>query len=541
MLFSMQDYIIIGAGSAGCALAHRLSEDPQCQVLLIEAGGKDRKQEISIPAAFNKLFKTRYDWNYRTVAQPYAGFREMYLPRGRVLGGSSSINAMIYIRGNALDYDQWAADGNPGWDYASVLPYFMRAEQQQRGADAFHGEEGPLTVSDLQDPFPISQSFVEAGVELGYGRNSDFNGAQQEGFGLYQVTQRAGKRCSAAKAYLAPIMDRPNLTVMTDTSVLRILLEKDRAVGVECQLKTHVQEFRAREEVILAAGAYNSPHLLMRSGIGPVAEIEGAGLTVKHALPGVGQNLQDHLIVPMVFHNRDRHTLEEAERLQHLVNYLVWGEGPLSSNVAEGGGFVRSQPDLPAPDLQFHFAPGYFLNHGFSRPQQGHGFSVGPTLLQPGSIGSVRLDRKQPHGAPLIDHQYLSAEEDVQTLMRGMRIGYQLLRTKALGRFFKDYYLPSHKLLREGDLERHIRNTAQTLYHPVGTCKMGTDDLAVVDADLRVHGLSGLRVVDASVMPRIIRGNTNATSIMIGEKAADLIKAQAALPTEKDRLAVSSK
>ena len=526
----MQDYIIIGAGSAGCALAHRLSADPTCRVLLIEAGGKDRKQEISIPAAFNQLFKTRYDWNYRTVPQPFAGFRQMYLPRGRVLGGSSSINAMIYIRGHRQDYDHWAELGNTGWDYESVLPYFKRSEDQQRGANAYHGTDGPLSVSDLPDPYPITQRFVDAGVELGYPRNPDFNGVEQEGFGVYQVTQRGGKRCSAAKAFLAPILDRPNLTVLTDTPVQRILVEKGRAVGVEAQLKTHLQEFRASQEVILAAGAYNSPHLLMKSGIGPAAELQAAGVGVKLDLPGVGQNLQDHLIVPMVFHNRDTHTLESAQSLRNLVEYLVWGEGPLSSNVAEGGGFVHTQAGLSAPDIQYHFAPGYFLNHGFSRPQNGHGFSFGPTLLQPESRGRVRLDPKQPHEAPLIDHQYLAEEADVQALIRGMRIGYQLLRTKALGRFFKDYYLPSRKLVREGDLERHIRNTAQTLYHPVGTCKMGQDDQAVVDAQLKVHGLDGLRVADASVMPRIIRGNTNATSILIGEKAADLMLASAATP-----------
>lgn len=524
----MQDYIIIGAGSAGCALAHRLSENPDCQVLLIEAGGKDRKREISIPAAFSQLFKTRYDWNYNTVPQPFAGFRQMYLPRGKVLGGSSSINAMIYIRGNALDYEHWADLGNPGWDYPSVLPYFKRSEQQQHGADAFHGSEGLLSVSDLQDPYPISQSFVEAGVELGFERNPDFNGAQQEGFGLYQVTQRAGKRCSAAKAYLAPILDRPNLTIMTDTDVLRLVIERGRAVGVECQLKTHIGEFRASEEIILAAGSYNSPYLLMKSGIGPAEELRAADITVKLDLPGVGQNLQDHLIVPMIFHNRDHHTLESASNLRNLVNYLVWGEGPLSSNVAEAGGFIHTRSGLAGPDIQYHFAPGYFLNHGFSKPQQGHGFSFGPTLLQPESVGRIRLDPHRPEQGPLIDHHYLAAEQDIKTLSQGMRVGYQLLRTKALGRYFKDYYLPSRKLLREGDLERHIRNTAQTIYHPVGTCKMGQDHLAVVDAELRVHGIEGLRVADASVMPRIIRGNTNATSIMIGEKAADLIKSQKA-------------
>lgn len=520
----MYDYIIIGGGSAGCVLAHRLSEDPQVRVLLLEAGGSDRKPEIRIPAAFSKLFRTRYDWNYATTPQPYAGHRALYLPRGRVLGGCSAINAMIYIRGHRADYDHWASLGNRGWGYEEVLPYFKRSEDQLHGADAYHGTGGPQPVQDLSEPFALSRAFVQAGIELGYEANPDFNGAQQEGFGLYQVTQRQGRRVSAAEAFLKPIRHRPNLEVRTEALVHRILLENGRAVGVEYARPTHIQEVQARREVILAAGAYNSPQLLMRSGIGPGHHLQALGIPVKHDLPGVGQNLQDHLIVPMVFHNRQKKTLDEAERWTNFVQYLIWAEGPLSSNVAEGGAFIHTRPGLAGPDIQYHFAPGYFLNHGFDNPKQGHGFSLGPTLLQPESSGHLRLASPHPETAPLIDHQYLAADADVEALMAGMETGFRLARTQALQPYFNGHYLPERPLTRPAELERHVRETAQTLYHPVGTCKMGSDPLAVVDDQLRVHGLEGLRVVDASIMPQIVRGNTAAPVMMIAEKAADLIR-----------------
>lgn len=518
----MFDYIIVGAGAAGCALANRLSENPDKEVLLVEAGKADKKREIHIPAAFTRLFKTEYDWNYQSIPQPYAGDREMYLPRGKVLGGSTSMNAMIYIRGHRVDFDQWAALGNRGWDYDSVLPYFLRSEGNSSANGAYHSQEGEVHVSDLSEPFSVSEAFVRAGAELGYPTNPDFNGNRQEGFGLYQVTQKHGRRFSAARAFLEDAEKRPNLTILKQAQVLRVLIENSRAVGVEVKIPTHIQEYRA-SEVILSAGAYNSPQLLMLSGVGDPDHLQEMGIGVKHALAGVGQNLQDHLIVPMVFQNRDHHTLEEAESLKSFTHYLFWGEGPLSSNIAEAGGFIKTSNDLPAPDIQYHFAPGFFLNHGLNRPEQGHGFSLGPTLLQPESIGQVRLQSKNPYQAPAIDHNYLSEEKDVETLINGMRIGYELLKTRALGRYFKDYHLPNRKLVQPGELERHIRHHSQTLYHPVGTCKMGQDDMAVVDEQLRVRGIEGLRVADASIMPRVIRGNTQAASIMIGEKAADMI------------------
>ncbi|RMG72316.1 MAG: choline dehydrogenase [Bacteroidetes bacterium] len=520
----MYDYIIIGAGSAGCILANRLSEDPKVRVLLLEAGPKDRKSEIRIPAAFSKLFRTRYDWAYYSTPQPFAGNRELYLPRGRVLGGCSAINAMIYIRGHRADYDYWAELGNRGWGYEEVLPYFKRSEDHVDGETPYHGSGGPQPVQNLVEPFPLTQAFVQAATEQGFEANPDFNGEKQEGFGLYQVTQRDGRRVSAAEAFLKPIRHRKNLEVMTDAPVHRIILEGQRAVGIEYQAPTHIQEVRARREIILAAGAYNSPQILMRSGIGPGQHLQDLGIPVKHDLPGVGQNLQDHLIVPMVFHNKQKQTLDEAESWTNFLQYMIWAEGPLSSNVAEGGGFIHTRPGLAGPDIQYHFAPGYFLNHGFDNPKRGNGFSLGPTLLQPESVGSVRLRSPYLDDAPLIDHQYLTADADVETLMAGMETGFKIARSQALKPYFKGHYFPDRLLTAPADLERHVRQNAQTLYHPTGTCKMGSDDRAVVDDQLRVHGIDGLRVADASIMPYIVRGNTAAPVMMIAEKAADLVR-----------------
>ncbi len=519
----MFDYLIIGAGSAGCVLAHRLSEDPSVRVLLLEAGPADKARDIHVPAAFSRLFKTEYDWAYHSEPQQQVNRRRMFLPRGRVLGGSSSINAMIYIRGNRLDYDHWAALGNRGWGYDDLLPYFKKSERQGQLRDSFHGLDGLLSVNDLRDPHPVTQAFVDAAEEMGFARNPDFNGAQQEGFGQYQVNQEKGKRHSAAAAFLTPILDRPNLEVRTGVQVRRILLEGKRAVGVEYQLPTHIQEVRARREVILAAGAYNSPQLLMLSGIGDPAELTKHNIEQKHALPGVGQHLQDHLIVPLSFRSQSKKTLDVAEKWPAMVDYLVWGEGPLSSNVAEAGGFVHTRDGLEGPDVQYHFAPGFFMNHGFDRPE-GYGFSFGPTLLQPGSKGAVRLQSADPLAAPRIDHQYFTDPEDLETLVRGFRLAMDFANTEALGRYLRSYYLPNKRLSQADEIRRHIREHVQTLYHPTGTCRMGDDDLAVVDDQLRVHGLQGLRVVDASAMPQIVRGNTHAPTVALAEKAADLIK-----------------
>ncbi len=517
------DYIIVGAGSAGCVLASRLTENPEITVALIEAGPEDKKREIHIPAAFSELFHTSVDWAYETIPQPGAGGRRLFLPRGKVLGGSSSINAMIYIRGHQSDYDEWEKAGNPGWSYEDLLPYFKKSESNTRIKDTYHGEGGPMQVRDLNDPRKLSHDFLSAAEEVGYRQNPDFNGARQEGFGLYQVTQKGGKRVSTSSAFLKPIKSRKNLHVLTRMKATGIIWEKKRAAGVIMYEEAKKHAVKARREVILSAGAYNSPQLLMLSGIGDSKELTSLGIEVKSDLPGVGKNLQDHLIVPMVFDTYEQATLESARSVTSLVNYLVWAEGPLSSNVAEAGGFIKTLPDLSAPDIQFHFGPGYFYNHGIGIPKKGNGFSLGPTLLKPESMGEVKL--ASPHGsaAPIIDHAYLQAEADLQTLIRGLKAAMKIVDAPSLRKHFKGFHLPDKRLRTEEEMAQHIRRHAQTLYHPVGTARMGKDKLAVVDARLKVKGVEGLRVVDASVMPTIVRGNTNAPVIAIAEKGADLI------------------
>ncbi|MDP5171800.1 MAG: GMC family oxidoreductase N-terminal domain-containing protein [Bacteroidia bacterium] len=521
----MVDYIIVGGGTAGCVLANRLSEDPELSVLLIEAGPEDKKREIHIPAAFSELFKTDVDWAYESVSQPDAAGRKLFLPRGKVMGGCSSINAMIYIRGHRLDYDHWADEGNQGWSYDDLLPYFRKSESNARVHDQYHGSDGPLSIVDLHDALPLSHDFVKAATEAGAPANDDFNGEEQDGFGLYQVTQQHGKRMSAAVAFIKPIRGRKNLRIVTGAMVECLLWEGKKVVGVQLNRRGHVAWEKARQEVILAAGAYNSPQLLLLSGIGPAAHLQEMGIAVKSDLPGVGHNLQDHLIVPMVFDTYQQPTLQSAKSLKSIINYVMWSEGPLSSNVAEAGGFIRTRKGLPAPDIQFHFGPGYFYNHGFGIPTSGYGYSLGPTLLQPNSTGTVTLASPQPQAAPRIDHQYLADEEDLQTLVRGFQYGMKIADSPTMRKNFRGYHLPKKRLQEEGEIADHIRQTAQTLYHPTGTAKMGHDHMAVVDDRLRVKGVEGLRVVDASVMPNIVRGNTNAAVMVIAERAADLLKA----------------
>ncbi len=515
------DYIIVGAGSAGCVLANRLSSDRDRRVLLLEAGERDSAREVHIPAAFNKLFRTPRDWAYETEPERELGGRRLYWPRGKMIGGSSSLNAMIYIRGNALDYDAWRDAGNDGWGWSDLRPLFRRMEANARGASEHHGADGHLCVSDLRCVNPVSRAFVEAARERGLTLNDDFNGAGQDGFGFYQVTQRNGRRCSAAAAFLTPILARPNLTVLTGAHTTKVAIEARKATGVEFRHQDVMKTARADREVILCGGAINSPQLLMLSGIGPADDLRQLGIDVVADIPGVGSNLQDHVVVGAYYRCKRPVTLETAETLPNLVRYLVLHDGPLTTNVAEAGGFVRTAPLLPAPDLQFHFAPAFFMDHGFTRPG-GCGFTIGPTLLQPGSRGRLRLRSADPFAAPAIHANYFHARGDFAPLIAGMRMARDLAGTRALAEFAGDEYLPGTQVESDAELERYIRQRCETLYHPVGTCKMGNDASAVVDARLRVRGVERLRVADASVMPTIVRGNTNAPTMVIGERAASL-------------------
>jgi choline dehydrogenase len=519
------DYIIVGAGSAGCVLAARLTEDPAVRVLLLEAGGPDSRREVAMPAAFSKMFQSAQDWTFFTDAEPHLDQRKLFWPRGKMLGGCSSINAMIYIRGNHKDYDQWRDLGNPGWGFADVLPYFRKSEKQQRGASEFHGADGPLCVSDHRCVNPLTEAFVQAGVESGFAANNDFNGAAQEGFGKFQVTQREGRRHSASEAFLRPAMQRPNLKVETQVLVSGILFDGPRAVGVSYQKGNGSAQARASREIILSAGAIGSPHVLLLSGIGPADHLNKLGLPVVSDLPGVGENLQDHPVVPVAFHCTQPVSLASAESLPNLLRYLLFKNGPLTSNIAEAGGFVKINQDCPSPDLQYHFGPAFFINHGLT-PIEGHGFTLGPTLVRPYSTGRLRLRSNNPVDSPGMMANYLDDERDMRVLVEGIRLARRIAQARAFAPFRGEEFMPGNAIQTDHELRAYIRQNVQTLYHPVGTCKMGpaNDSMAVVDAELRVHGLKGLRVVDASIMPTVPGGNTNAPTIMVAEKAADMIR-----------------
>jgi choline dehydrogenase-like flavoprotein len=534
----MYDYLIVGAGSAGCVLASRLSEDPTVRVGLIEAGPPDTSVLIHCPAGLALLAQTRSaNWGFETVPQPGLNGRRGYQPRGKVLGGSSSVNAMIYARGHRADYDGWAAEGNPGWSFDEVLPYFKRAEHNERGADAFHGTGGPLNVADLRSPGRWRERFVQAGVEAGYPHNPDFNNAEQEGFGPYQVTHRNGERFSAAKAYLTPHLGRPNLEVLTGAQVLRVRFEGHRAVGVDVRIGGAERALSARREVLLSAGALQSPQLLMLSGVGPGAHLQALGIPVLHDLPGVGRHLHDHIDVVQVVEGVQSHDQRElfglslAGAVRALRGVFEWQQhrtGMLTTNFGEGGAFIRSTPDEPIPDLQLHFVVGKLVDHG-RKTVFGHGYSCHVCVLRPRSRGSVQLASADPLAAPLIDPAFLREDDDTHRLVRGFKLMRQILAQPALAQHGGREVAASAAAQTDAQIEAYIRQHADTIYHPVGTCRMGPAESAasgrsVVDAELRVHGLQGLRVVDASVMPQIVGGNTNAPTIMIAEKAADLIR-----------------
>ena len=522
------DYIVVGGGSAGAVIAARLTEDPSCRVLLLEAGpDPSGYDEINTPAMFPTLFKTRWDWNYTTAAQKQLDSRPTYWPRMKALGGCSSMNAMIYIRGNRADFDGWRDGyGAAGWGYDDVLPAFKRSEHNSRLGGTYHGTDGPLFVEDRAFTAPISDAWVDATVGVGLNETDDFNGAEQEGVGRYQVTCHRGRRWSTYDAYLRPHLRRRNLTIETRAFVDRLDFERTRAVGVTYTQGGARTSVRADREVILCGGAVNSPQLLMLSGIGPAAHLAEHGIETIADLSGVGQNLQDHPLVPMIWFTRGHKDLLENATLGGLLAAKVLGRGALTSNFAEVGGFTRSRPDLSAPDLQFHVGPSGFWDNALHEPPAAS-MTIAPTLVSVASRGEIRLRSADPRWHPEIDPAYYDDQRDLDAMLVGMRLAWEMSKTAPLRDSLTGPFMWELDGNEPTDTEllAYARRLTQTVYHPVGTCAMGTFEGAVVDPDLRVNGVDGLRVADASVMPTVPRGNTNAASIMIGERAADLIAA----------------
>lgn len=544
----MYDYIIVGGGSAGCVLANRLSAHPGLSVCLLEAGPPDTSPFIRVPLGMiHMMMSKRLNWQYYSEPQRHLDGRRLYYPRGKTLGGSSASNAMVYTRGHPSDYDHWAALGNRGWSYAELLPLFKRAEHHEAGPSAFHGVGGPLNVAAQRSPNVLSRVFVAAAVEAGYPPNPDFNGAVQEGVSCYEVTQKNGERWSVARAYLHPVRRRANLTVLTGTRAIRVRLEGARATGVDYLRRGRVETALAGREVLVAGGAINSPQLLLLSGIGPEDGPPRHGIPLRHPLPGVGRNLQDHLDVLVVHRATQPVSLGISvgtlpALFKHLFDYLVHRRGPLTSNSAEGGGFVRSAPWVAIPDLQFHFTPAHLDGHARNLRSAaftmlGHGYALHACALRPASRGRVALRSADPTAAPLIDPDFLSDPGDLPLMIKGVRAARAVLAAAAFDPYRGEEIFPGGAVQTDADIARFIRRKAESIYHPAGTCKMGHDAMAVVDDRLRVHGIAGLRVADASIMPTLVGGNTNAPAVMIGEKAADLILEETAAPPRPAPLA----
>ena len=529
--------MIVGAGSAGCVLANRLSEDPSVSVLLLEAGKRDRSPNIKIPAAFAKQFHSKLDWDYATEPERHVDGRSLYIPRGKSLGGSSSMNAMLYVRGRPLDYDAWEAQGAPGWGYRDVLPYFIKSEDNARGASEFHGAGGELRVSEQRSPRPLDKLLLEASEAAGIPRIRDYNGPEQDGASMAQVTQRNGQRVSAADAFLRPAMERPNLEVRTGATVLGVELDSDCAVGVRLRKGRSGEELvRAGREVLLCAGAINSPQLLLLSGIGPAEELRAAGVEVRHDLPGVGRNLQDHPFVTAIWEVNDTNTLYGADKPKPLAEWLLRRSGKLSSTVAEVFAFTRTRGGLPAPDIQFHMGAAYYEDHG-AETYEGHCAVIAPVLVSPKARGQVWLRSADPTAKPRILTNSLSEPEDVESLIAGVRLAREIAAQSPLRETIIKELKPGPQTSEREELEADLRRRLMLIYHPVGTARMSdTHEQAVVDSQLRVHGLRGLRVIDASVMPLITGGNTNAPTMMIAERGADLIRGRVAeAPREPQR------
>ena len=530
------DYIVVGAGSAGCVLANRLSADPDRSVLLIEAGGKDRNPLFRLPMLMGRLFHSGiYNWRYHTEPVPSLDGRSLYWPRGKVLGGSSTINGMIYVRGNRHDYDRWAQMGLPGWSYDEVLPAFCRSEGHMERDGAFHGTGGELTVCRARGTNPLFDAFVEAGRQAGHPLNDDFNGAEQEGVGRYDFTIRRGKRCSASTAFLNPIGQRRNLAILTDSLVRRVSVEGGRATGIEVAVGDRARTIRAEREVILCAGTVNSPQLLMLSGIGPGEALGRHGIPVIHELPGVGRNLQDHVDCVLAYACTRPITLYRELRADRLIRSVIegmlLGRGIATTFPYEAGAFLKSQAEMVAPDIQVHFMPALESAANLHLPnpfkeapvEKSHGFSMRVGPVNPESRGWIGLRSADPADAPLIQPNYLQSEADCRTTIAGIRMVRDVVAQPAFDAYRGPELAPGDAVQSDAELTAWLRADAMTTFHPVGTCRMGKDPMAVVDARLAVHGIAGLRVADASVMPVIVSGNTNAPAIMIGEKAAEFI------------------